>query len=73
MCNLTPAEREWLTTPRRYVLGLVNSTAIADLDAIDPTGDPEHAHIKADKILLDALGPEVEAAYDRLVARASWW
>ena len=35
--------------------------AVAALDAIDPTGDPEHGHILADKVLLDALGPEVEA------------
>jgi len=46
---------------------------VAALDAIDPAGDPEHAHGEADKILLVALGPDVEAAYDRLVARAPWW
>jgi len=46
---------------------------VAALDAIDPSGDPEHAHAEADRVLLAALGPEVRAAYDRLVARAAWW
>ena len=58
---------------RRYILGVNQSVLIAALDELDPTGDPEHAHIEADKILLGALGPDVEAAYDRLVARCSWW
>ena len=59
--------------PQRLMIGVAQSRMIAALDAIDPTDDPEHAHGEADKILLGVLGPEVEAAYDRLVARASWW
>jgi len=47
--------------------------AVAALDAIDPSDDPEAAHAEAEAILLAALGPEGKAAYDRLVARASWW
>ena len=43
------------------------------LDAIDPSIDPETAHMAAEQMLLDALGPEVKAAYDRLVGRARWW
>ena len=46
---------------------------VAALDAIDPSGDPENAHMEAEYVLLDALGPEVKAAYDRLVVRARWW
>ena len=46
---------------------------VAALDAIDPTGDPEAAHGEAEMVMLGALGPEVRAAYDRLVARAPWW
>ena len=47
--------------------------AVAKLDAIDPSGDPEGAHDQADKILLAALPPEVREAYERLVSRAPWW
>jgi len=47
--------------------------AIAALDAIDPSGDPEAAHGEAEAVLLAVLGPEGKAAYDRLVDRASWW
>lgn len=46
---------------------------VSALDAIDPAEDPEQAHALAEKVLLAALGPEVRAAYDRLVARAPWW
>jgi hypothetical protein len=45
----------------------------AQLDAIDPTLDPERAHGDAENILLAALGPEVQRAYARLMARAPWW
>lgn len=45
----------------------------ADLDRIDPTGDPERAHSLADDLLLAAVPPEVRAAYQRLVARSPWW
>jgi len=47
--------------------------AVAALDAIDPTDDPERAHGEVEAILLAALGPEAKAAYDRLVDRARWW
>jgi len=59
--------------PQRFMIGVAQSQIIAALDAIDPAGDPEHAHGEADKVLLAALGPEVKAAYDRLVARTAWW
>ena len=57
---------------RRYLLGIDQSATAATLDAIDPA-DPEAAHAVAEQVMLDALGPEVRAAYDRLVARAAWW
>jgi len=57
---------------KRWVLGIDQSPIVAALDALD-ADDPEHAHSAAERIMLDALGPEVSSAYDRLVARASWW
>jgi hypothetical protein len=51
----------------------VESAVATALDLIDPTGDPEAAHDEAERIMLAALGPEVKAAYDRLVERAPWW
>lgn len=58
---------------QRYLLGIDQSALAATLDLIDPTGDPERAHAEAEQILVAALGPEVKAAYDRLVDRAPWW
>ena len=58
--------------PQRWMLGIDQSPIVAMLDALD-ADDPEHAHSAAERVMLDALGPEVSAAYDRLVARASWW
>ena len=52
---------------------MTESEAVAALDAIDPTGDPERAHGEADGILLAVVGPEVRAAYERLTERAPWW
>ena len=47
--------------------------AVAALDAIDGTRDPEKDHGRADEILL-AVAPEaVREAYRRLVERARWW
>jgi len=59
--------------PQRFMIGVAQSRIIAALDAIDPADDPEAAHETAEGILLEALGSEVTAAYDRLVARAAWW
>ena len=52
---------------------ITTPVVVAALDAINPIDDPEAAHSEAEKVLLGALGPEVKAAYDRLVARAPWW
>jgi hypothetical protein len=65
--------QEQCAIPVRYLLGVGQSPIVAALDAIDPSGDPEHAHAEADRVLLAGLSPEVRAAYDRLVARAAWW
>ena len=48
-------------------------SAAAALDRIDPLGDPEAAHSEADRIMLEALDPEVAAAYRRLMNRSPWW
>ena len=46
--------------------------AIAELDAL--TGaDPEMAHVRADKILLELVDPAVKAAYERVMSRCPWW
>lgn len=47
--------------------------AVAALEAIDPSGDPEGAHGEADRILLAIVGAEVAAAYAAVVERAPWW
>jgi hypothetical protein len=60
-------------TVRVDVERITTPLVVAALDAIDPSGDPEHAHAEADRVLLAGLSPEVRAAYDRLVARAAWW
>lgn len=46
--------------------------AIDLLDTLD-AGDPEGAHSSADDILLSLVGPEVKAAYERVVQRCDWW
>lgn len=46
--------------------------AVAVLDRLT-ADDPEKDHSIADAVLLDAVPPEVAAAYRRLVDRAGWW
>lgn len=46
--------------------------AVGILDSI-PSGDPEGAHGEADNVLLAVAGPDVRAAYQRLVRRCAWW
>lgn len=48
---------------------------IEALDAIDhgEYGDSEAGHSQADELLLLAVPPAVRDAYNRVVARASWW
>lgn len=43
-----------------------------ELDTM-PEGDPEAAHHMADRLLLQAVHPEIAAAYRRLVERCEWW
>lgn len=45
---------------------------VAALDALSGD-DPEHAHGEADRVLLQAVPPEVRAAYERVTSRCSWW
>lgn len=45
---------------------------VRELDAM-PVGDPEGAHSMADQLLLQAVHPEIAAAYARLVDRCEWW
>lgn len=45
---------------------------VAELDKLD-VSDPEHAHLKADELLLQLVSKEVRDTYERVSARASWW
>ena len=49
--------------------------AIRELDSLPggPGSDPEGVHCLADGILLKLAGPEVTAAYDRVIDRQPWW
>jgi len=47
--------------------------AVAALDALTGTSDPESDHREADQILLRVAPLSVENAYARLVERAAWW
>lgn len=54
--------------------------AVQALDAIQPDadpkyrGDPQEAHARADQVLMEFVGPDVAAAYDRVVTRlGAWW
>ena len=52
---------------------LTTGEAVAELDSIDPDGDPEAAHGRADDVLLAAVEPDVRDAYARLTGRSRWW
>ena len=56
----------------KYAGGLTVEKAIAALDAIDES-DCEMAHSQADDILRAMVPPEVEDAYERVIARCRWW
>jgi hypothetical protein len=44
------------------------------IDADDADDEPNGLHIEADGLLLDAVPPEIRAAYERLQARGGvWW
>lgn len=51
---------------------MTRTEAARRLDCIG-SADPEAAHSDADKILLELAGPDVRAAYERLVERCRWW
>jgi len=47
--------------------------AVAALDALTGTSDPESDHRKAAEILRAVVPASVDDAYSRLVLRADWW
>lgn len=59
-------------TKTQHILPMTTEEAIAALDAIDGS-DPEKAHGEADDVLKKAVDPRVREAYERIVARCSWW
>lgn len=53
---------------KEAIIGLMDNINVGDYD-----GDEEDMHWRADSLLLEAVDPDIKAAYRRVQERASWW